>query len=164
MAQTRKLHSILKLCEKNQCTYIFFFLSMQSRTLVNPHESKVNQKMYKDSIFLLLGITKCNFAFLMLVWECHDSCRKSSPTISLCHCQPQILNRPAVLRGIKVNTESFGKIWKFPWSLKTMGKLIKFQHGIFTQFNLMISGLIVEMSSDQKLMSISLWDSMNDTK
>lgn len=81
----------------------------------------------------------------------------SSPITSFCDYQPQTLNRPAVLCGIKVNIESLGKIRKCSWSLKAMGKLIEFQHETLTQFSLMLYGLIVEMSSDYKLMNIYIW-------
>lgn len=77
-----------------------------------------------------------------------------SPIISFHDYQPQILNRPAVLWGRKVNTEAWGKIWGCSWSLKAMGKLIKFQYETLTQSKLMISVLKVEISRDYKLMSI----------
>lgn len=141
--------------------FFFFFLSAEQNTC----ESLWKQGQAQNVPFFPLGITKCNFYLfnvsLRLSWllgNCLQSI--SAPITSFCDYQPQVLNRPAVLCGIKVNMESLGKIQKCPWSLKAMGKLIKFQHETLTQFNLMRSGLIVEMSDDYKLMNISnmiLW-------
>lgn len=145
---------------KNQCAHIYFFSQCIAEHLWIPMVQGQPQNVQR-SFFFPWGITKCNFTFLMLIREyqySQETCLQSlsSPVISFCDYQPQILNRPAVLCGIKVNIESLGKIWKCSWSLKAMGKLIKFQHEILTQFNLMLSGLIVEMSSDYKLVSMSL--------
>lgn len=142
------------------CLYLFF-LSMHSRTPLNPHGARSTTKCTRIFFFFPLRHNKMQFYLFNvnqrmpgLSGNCLQSI--SSPVISFRDYQPQLLNRPAVLCGIKVNIESLGKIWKCSWSLKAMGKLIKFQHEILTQFNLMLSGLIVKMSSDYKLVSISL--------
>lgn len=68
MPKTENSTSYTKEPLENQCTHIFFFpLSIQSRTLVNPHGKRSNIKCTKTFLFFPLGITKCNFTFLMLV-------------------------------------------------------------------------------------------------